>query len=187
MEQLTPEAEGLSKSLAIYLGVAPGSSGEEDRTQRREGCVRCRCVGEAAPWGHLGLCPTWRLGDSAEPTSEPAWCSLGCASAPHSPSPRALRTSPTSFTWKAGAEQLAGRSGSGGGKLRAEAAVLPISKEPLGAAGLQGAPGPGQSQHREAGLTRAEAALSQGQTTTSGAGRCLGGCCEHGRLAGRLE
>ena len=50
--------------------------------------MRCRCVGEAAPWGHLGLCPSWCPGDSAEPASGPTWPSLGCASARRSPSPR---------------------------------------------------------------------------------------------------
>ena len=57
----------------------------------------------SGPWGHVGLCPTWPLGDSAEPVWGPAWPSLGrasvCCPCPHVPLP----TSPTAFTWKAGA------------------------------------------------------------------------------------
>lgn len=44
-------------------------------------------------------------------------------------------------------ESRRGVTGLGEAGLGAAAAVPPTSKEPLGAAGLPGAPGPGQSQH----------------------------------------
>ena len=83
---------------------------------------------------------------------------------------------------------MAGRSGSGGGKLRAEAAVLATSKEPLQAVGLRGAPGPAEGQHGEAGLTRAEAALSQGPTKQLGPGAAREGAVSTaGWQGGRSE